>query len=44
MTIKLLGQLGNQMFIYAFAKALQEQGCNMIIDGSDYAINARGGA
>ena len=37
MVVKLMGGLGNQMFIYAFAKALQLEGCEVVIDGSIYA-------
>lgn len=37
MIVKLMGGLGNQMFIYAFAKALELEGCKVVIDGSIYA-------
>lgn len=37
MIVNFGGGLGNQMFIYAFAKALQLEGCEVVIDGSIYA-------
>lgn len=37
MTVKLVCGLGNQMFIYAFAKALELEGCEVIIDASIFA-------
>ncbi|RDU64682.1 hypothetical protein [Helicobacter sp. MIT 14-3879] len=39
MIFRLLGGLGNQMFIYAFAKALHKEGCDIVIDGSLYNYN-----
>ena len=41
MIVNFGGGLGNQMFMYAFAKALQMEGCEVIIDGS--AFNTNGG-
>ena len=34
--IKLTGGLGNQMFQYAYAKALESRGYNVVIDSSIY--------
>ena len=40
MIVNFGGGLGNQMFMYAFAKALQMEGCEVIIDGSNKDIMA----
>ena len=42
MVVNFGGGLGNQMFIYAFARALQCEGCEVIIDSSVYATNGGG--
>ena len=42
MIVNFGGGLGNQMFMYAFAKALQIEGCEVIIDGSWFKINGGG--
>lgn len=36
MLISLLGGLGNQMFIYSFAKALSLKGYPILLDGTKY--------
>ena len=43
MIVNLSDGLGNQMFMYAFAKALQMEGCEVIIDGSAFNANMGGG-
>lgn len=35
-TLKLQGGLGNQMFIYAFAKTLEQMGYEVCLDASIY--------
>lgn len=43
MFIRIVGGLGNQMFIYAFAKALELEGREVVIDGSAFKENGGGG-
>lgn len=43
MIVNFGGGLGNQMFMYAFAKALQMEGCEVIIDGSWFNTKLGGG-
>lgn len=43
MIVNFGGGLGNQMFVYAFAKALQIEGCEVIIDGSAFGAKNGGG-
>ncbi len=43
MIVEMMGGLGNQMFVYAFAKALQIEGCEVIIDGSSFKAKMVGG-
>ena len=43
MVVKLMGGLGNQMFIYAFAKALELEGVEVVIDASSYNKQHGGG-
>ncbi|TLD96887.1 hypothetical protein LS71_004660 [Helicobacter jaachi] len=37
MIVQIVGGLGNQMFIYAFAKALEARGYDVLLDVTSYA-------
>ena len=41
--IQLLGGLGNQMYLYAFGKALQSKGYSVVFDAGHYKNLSNGG-
>ena len=43
MIVKMVGGLGNQMFCYAFAKAMKQNGYEIILDATSYDSSGGGG-